>query len=199
MATCALTLHPYGKQPFSVGLSENDSRNGSIEQLLTNATDICVFSDLSYEFTLSYRETSSVRDIDVYINDVHEPSVYNNGRILFPNKSTSDRRIFMDCYGFVEITLVIHDTDDTEHQYSTEYIPVLVRRGELNNAVKAMASYVYSKQESLLLNGEPRAKNAANLKESGYQNLSAQIILAEEIATVYERPANKSQVEISDF
>lgn len=186
MATCALTLHPYGKQPFSVGLSENDSRNGSIEQLLTNATDICVFSDLSYEFTLSYRETSSVRDIDVYINDVHEPSVYNNGRILFPNKSTSDRRIFMDCYGFVEITLVIHDTDDTEHQYSTEYIPVLVRRGELNNAVKAMASYVYSKQESLLLNGEPRAKNAANLKESGYQNLSAQIILAEEIATVYE-------------
>ena len=62
----------------------------------------------------------------------------------------------------------------------------MVRHGELNNAVKAMVNYVYSNQELLLLNGEPKAKNPANLKESGYQNLSAQIILAEEIAAVYE-------------
>ena len=61
-----------------------------------------------------------------------------------------------------------------------------MRHGELNNAVKAMVNYVYSNQELLLLNGEPKAKNPANLKESGYQNLSAQIILAEEIAAVYE-------------
>lgn len=186
MATCSLTLHPYGKQPFSVGLSENDGRKGSIEQIITKASDVCIFSDLSYEFVLSCEETSSAREVDVYINDVYEPSVYNNGRILFPDKRTSDRRIFMDCYGFVEITLVVYDTDGNEHQYSTEYLPVLVRRGELNDAVKAMVSYVYSNQESLLLNGEPRARNPANLKESGYQNLSAQIILAEEIAAIYE-------------
>ena len=89
-------------------------------------------------------------------------------------------------YGFVEITLVVYDTDGIERHYSTEYLPVLVRRGELNDAVKAMVSYVYSNQESLLLNGEPRARNPANLKERGYQNLSAQIILAEEIAAIYE-------------
>ena len=186
MATCSLTLHPYGKQPFSVGLSENDGRKGSIEQIITKTTDVCIFSDLSYEFALSCGETSPVREVDVYINDVYEPSIYNNGQILFPNKSTSDRRIFMDCYGFVEITLVVYDTDGIEHQYSTEYLPVLVRRGELNDAVKAMVSYVYSNQELLLLNGEPKAKNPANLKESGYQSLSAKIILAEEIAAIYE-------------
>lgn len=186
MVTCSLTLHPYGKQPFSVGLSENDGRKGSIEQIITKATDVCIFSDLSYEFVLSCGEASSAREVNVYINDVYEPSVYNNGRILFPDKRTSDRRIFMDCYGFVEITIVVYDTDSNEHQYSTKYLPVLVRRGELNDAVKAMVSYVYSNQESLLLNGEPRARNPANLKESGYQNLSAQIILAEEIAAIYE-------------
>ena len=186
MSTCSLTLHPYGKQPFSVGLSENDRRKGSIEQIITKTTDVCIFSDLSYEFALSCGETSPVREVDVYINDVYEPSIHNNGRILFPNKSTSDRRIFMDCYGFVEITLVVHDTDGVEHQYSTAYLPVLVRRGELNDAVKAMVSYVYSNQELLLLNGEPKARNPTNLKESGYQSLSAQIILAEEIAAIYE-------------
>ncbi len=186
MTSWSLTFHPYGKKSFSVELSENDRRKGSIEQIITKETDMCIFSDLSYEFFLSCEETSSIRDVDIYINDMYEPSVYNNGCILFPNKSTSDRRIFIDCYGFVQITLVVYDSDGVEHQYYTEYLPVLVRRGELNDAVKAMVSYVYSNQESLLLNGEPMARNPANLKEGGYQNLSAQIILAEEIAAIYE-------------
>ena len=186
MTTCSLTLQPYGKPSFSIELSENDRRKSSIEQIITKSPDVCVFSDLSYEFALSCEETIVVQDVNVYINDVHEPSVYNNGRIMFPGGGSSDRRIFMDCYGFVEISLVVSDNDGNEYQYTSEYLPVLVRRGELNNAVKAMVNYVYSNQELLLLNGEPKAKNPANLKESGYQNLSAQIILAEEIAAVYE-------------
>ena len=64
---------------------------------------------------------------------------------MFPGGGPSDRRIFMDCYGFVEISLVISDADGKEYQYTTEYLPVLVRRGELNNAVKAMVNYVYAK------------------------------------------------------
>lgn len=186
MATCSLTLQPYGKPSFSVRLSENDGRKSTIEQIITKSPDICVFSDLTYEFALSCDETIAIQDVTVYINDVHEPSVYNNGRIMFPGGGPSDRRIFMDCYGFVEISLVISDADGKEYQYTTEYLPVLVRRGELNNAVKAMVNYVYANQELLLLNGEPKAKSPANLKENGYQNLSTQIILAEEIAAVYE-------------
>lgn len=186
MATCSLTLQPYGKPSFSVRLSENDGRKSTIEQIITKSPDICVFSDLTYEFALSCDETIAIQDVTVYINDVHEPSVYNNGRIMFPCGGPSDRRIFMDCYGFVEISLVISDADGKEYQYTTEYLPVLVRRGELNNAVKAMVNYVYANQELLLLNGEPKAKSPANLKENGYQNLPTQIILAEEIAAVYE-------------
>lgn len=190
MDISSLTLHPYGKPALLVELSKNDRKNSITDQIISKETDVCIFSDLSYEFALSYAETSSIQKVDVYINDVYEPCAYNNGRILFPNKSTSkstsDRRIFIDCYGFVEITIVLYDIDGIEHQYSTNYLPVLVRRGELNHAVEAMIKYVYSNQELLLLNGEPKAINSANLKENGYQNLSAQIILAEEIATIYE-------------
>lgn len=186
MDICSLTLQPYGKPAFLVELSKNHEKNRTIDQIITKETDLCIFSDLSYEFALSCAETNVIQKVDVYINDVYEPCVYNNGRILFPNKSTSDRRIFIDCYGFVEITIVFYDTDGIEHQYHTNYLPVLVHRGELNNAVEAMVSYVYSNQELLLLNGEPKARNLANLKENGYQNLFAQIVLAEEIATIYE-------------
>ncbi|MCC8357387.1 MAG: hypothetical protein LJU34_06040 [Oscillospiraceae bacterium] len=49
-----------------------------------------------------------------------------------------------------------------------------------------MVSYVYDHQELLLLNGEPKPRNMAGLKENGYKSLAAQIILAEEIATLYE-------------
>lgn len=186
MADFSLTLYPYGRQPFSVAISEKDLRKRDAAKIITKSSDIYVFSDLSYEFTLSCDDALLIQDVRVYINDIYEPSVYNDGHIRFPDRQTSDRRIFIDCYGFVEIDIDVFDTDGNEHQYSTEYIPVLVRRGELNEAVKSMVNFVYSNQENLLLNGEPQAKSLASIKENGYQNLSTQIILAEEIATLYE-------------
>lgn len=86
MTTCSLTLQPYGKPSFSIEVLENDGRKSSIEQIITKSPDVCVFSDLSYEFALSCEETIVVQDVNVYINDVHEPSVYNNGRIMFPGE-----------------------------------------------------------------------------------------------------------------
>lgn len=186
MEISLLMLHPYGRQPFSVRVSESDGRRDFIRQRITKTEEAVVFSDLSYEFSLLCEETTCVHNIAVYINDVCVPSIYQNGRILFPNRSTSDRRIFMDCYGFVEITLVVCDAEGIEYQYSTDYMPVLVQRGEMNAAVKAMVEFVSSNQESLLFQGEARAKNTANLKECGYQDFSAKIMLAEEIASIYE-------------
>ena len=173
MDICSLTLQPFNKQSFSVSLSKNDEQKGRVERIISKTSDIYIFSDLSYEFTLPSESLSSIKNVDVYINDVYEPSVYNNGKITFPNKGIGERRIFIDCYGFVEIHLVVLDSEGIEHRYTTDFLPILVRHNELNDAVKAMVSYVYSHQEMLLLNGEPKAKNIANLKEHGYQNLSA--------------------------
>ncbi len=186
MVACSLTMYPYGKQAFTVDLFESNGKNERIDRILTESNGVSVFSDLSYEFSLTSENITDVQNVAVYINDVYEESVYRNGRILFPNRNASDRRIFLDCYGFVEIVLVISDSAGSEHWYETPYIPVLVRRGTLNDAVKAMVNYVYSNQEVLLLNGEPKAKNLGNLKGNGLQTLSAQLLLAEEIAALYE-------------
>ena len=84
MAVGSLVLHPYGKQSFSVGLSEYDRRRDSVEQIVTQTPNVFIFSNLSYEFTLSSELANSAQEVKVYINDVYEPSVYHDGRILFP-------------------------------------------------------------------------------------------------------------------
>lgn len=188
MTKCSLTLYPYGKQAFTIGLLENDGRQGALERIIEHSSgnNNNIFSDLSYEFQLNCEDLSQINDVRVYINDAFESSTYSNGHICFPGRGASDRRIFSDCYGFVELSLTLIYSDGQECTLSSEYLPVLVRRGELNDSVKAMVNFVYNNQESLLLNGEPKPRNPSGLKESGYRSLAAQILLAEEIAAIYE-------------
>ena len=183
----SLTLIPYGKQAFTIGLMENDGCHGEMERIIEHLNvNNSIFSDLSYEFILNTEDIATVQDVQVYINDTYETSTFSNGRICFPARTNRDRRIFLDCYGFAELSFTLILDDGTERYLISEYLPVLVQRGKLNEKVKAMVSYVYEHQESLLLNGEPRPRNMANLKENGYRSLAAQIILAEEIAAIYE-------------
>lgn len=187
MVTHSLTLIPYGKQSFTIGLMENESYYGAMERIIERWEESnSIFSDLSYEFVLNGEDIATVQEVRVYINDTYESSTFCDGHICFPDRYISDRRIFVDCYGFVELSLELIMEDGTQHYFRSEYLPVLVLRGRLNDKVKAMVNYVYNHQDSLLLNGEPKPRNMSGLKEGGYKNLTTQIILAEEIATIYE-------------
>lgn len=135
---------------------------------------------------LNCEDLNRIADVRVYVNDVLESSVYNNGRICFPSRGISNRRIFLDCYGFAELSITLILVDGQECTLNSEYLPILVRREELNNSVEAMARFVYNNQEWLLLNGELKPKKPSGLKENGYRSLATQILLAEEIAAIYE-------------
>ena len=115
MSTCSLTLIPYGRQPFTIGLLENDRSQGSVERIINHSsTGSSIFADLSYEFVLNTEDIAAVQDVRVYINDAYEQSIYNNGKIRFPARGASDRKIFIDCYGFVELSLSLMMEDGTE-------------------------------------------------------------------------------------
>ena len=135
---------------------------------------------------LNCEDLNRIADVRVYVNDVLESSVYNNGRIYFPSRGISNRRIFLDYYGFAELSITLILVDGQECTLNSEYLPILVRREELNNSVEAMARFVYNNQEWLLLNGELKPKKTSGLKENGYRSLATQILLAEEIAAIYE-------------
>ena len=188
MFICSLTLYPFEKQPFIVELSESNGKATALEHIIENTANnnISIFSDLIYEFELNCADQERIVNVRVYINDAFEPSAYLNGRISFPGHGSSNRRIFLDCYGFVSLSLVVIFDNGQERTLNSEYLSVLVRRGELNDSVKAMVNFVYLNQESLFLNGEPRPKIPSDLKESKYRSLTTQILLAEEIATIYE-------------
>lgn len=187
MSPWSLILIPYGKTAFTIELHENEGHQPVMETIIENSKeDNSVFSDLSYEFRLKGENLSTVRDVYVYINDVFEISTFNNGYISFPGRGTNDRRVFLDCYGFVELNLILLMEDGTKQYLSSGYLPVLVHRGELNESVKAMVTYVYNHQDALLLNGQPKPRNLSGLKESKYRNLTSQIMLAEKIAKIYE-------------
>lgn len=186
MGTYALIIQPYKGLPLKISLSEDDGRQDTIERVVeASATGNFVFSDLTYKFTLVCEDKHFIQGAQVYINDTYQPSSYNEGEIAFWEKGT-ESRIFLDCYGFVKIGLKLFYYDGSERSLSSEYLSVLVEKGQLNESVEAMVMYVYNHQESLLLNGESKPRNNATLKENGFRNLTAQIALAEEIARVYE-------------
>lgn len=65
MDICSLTLQPFNKQSFSVSLSKNDEQKGRVERIISKTSDIYIFSDLSYEFTLPSESLSSIKNVDV--------------------------------------------------------------------------------------------------------------------------------------
>lgn len=187
MTTFSLTLIPYRKQAFTVPLRDRDNEQATAERILDQSQGMnCIFSDLSYEFELVGNRVEEVREVKVFVNDVYEPCEMSGSTISFPASWGQERRIFLDCYGFVDITLDIVLRDETEVSLQTDYMPVLVKKGELNDAVKEMVSYVYSHQEPLLLNGEPKPKDIAALQDKGVHSLNAQLIMLEDIANIYE-------------
>ena len=63
---------------------------------------------------LNCEDLNRIADVRVYVNDVLESSVYNNGRIYFPSRGISNRRIFLDCYGYAELSITLILVDGQE-------------------------------------------------------------------------------------
>ena len=180
-----LNLCPDHRPPVRISLTDEGSvrtiRQVSEEDIGT----VPVFSELGYEFIFEHPQLQDVTKIRVYINDVYEPSIYEAGKITFPSDG-GIRSIFTDCYGYVEIGLEVSLRDGREEFFRSNYLPVLVRKGQYNEAVRAMVQYVYDHQEELLFNGLPQPRVMSGLKEGGRRTLAARILLAEHLAEIYE-------------
>ena len=185
MTNAFLKAFPQGKPPFSLKLLEGDPGQLPEELPLLPQEEAAIYGDLSYDFRLEHPDLERIQQARVYVNNVWEPSVYQEGLFTFP-EGNGVRKLFLDCYGFVTITLLLTLSDGSRQLLTTEHLPVLVRQGQLNQAVKAMVGYVYHHQEKLLFNGDPKPRNLGDLKDQGCQNLEAQLHLAREIAQLYE-------------
>ena len=187
--TLKLLPYPYNNPPYSVELKEESHNPVSIEEIISRSkNNAIIYSDLSYIFYLATEELNQIKNVNVYINDILEPSTFNNsnGEIKFSSLGSSDKRIFQDCFGFVEISIVISYDDNIEKTLVTDFLQVVVRDTSFNDSVQSMVDFIYYRQDTLLFHDNPQPRDLASLRDKGKKIFESQIILAEEIANLYE-------------
>ncbi len=187
MLDCSLTLHPYKETPLTIPLIEITQSIYTAAEQPSTVVDAIIYGNKSYSLQLSLPQHISIQAVRVYINDEELEGSYldSYGSIRFSNEQ-KESYIFSDCYGFVEIFLDVEDVTAKLYRYYTGPIRVLVAREPLNEAVKAMVHYVYQNHEELFLEGNSKGKAHADLRDDGVQTLETQMLLAIEIARVYE-------------
>ena len=184
-----LSPYPYNGQIYSIELKEENQSYSSIEDIIERSKETAIiYSDLSYVFYLETEELNRIKNVEIYINDIFEPSTFNsdNGKIKFSSLGLSEKRIFQDCFGFVEISVLLTFVDETTKNLVTDYLQVVIKNNSFNESVRSMVDYIYDRQDVLLFHDNPQPRDLASLRDKGKKIFESQIILAEEIANLYE-------------
>lgn len=178
-----LRLLTEGNNPQDLALLAHQVENSILDTAKLSSS--YVFCDHKYTAQFIHSHTK-ISNLKVFVNGEPVSANYipDTGMITFFDESFG-ARIFLECYGFVQITIVYDDEDGNHHVYDTEYIQVMVRKGKQNDSVKRMTEYVYS-QNAELLYGKTLPKETAGLKEHARKTLESRILLLEKIAVVYE-------------
>lgn len=161
MTEYLLTVTPQNKNPFDVKLS--DSAPDSVDE---NHFLYC-----DREYVLSFK-ISGAEKVSARVNG--EPAELSG-------------RIFFDCYGFAQISLVVELTGGSTLKLHSEYLPVLVKNTPLSNSVRAMVNYVYRNGAELLFDGDLKSRALAARKKSSATTIEERLRLAENIAAAYEK------------
>lgn len=185
-STYSLLLLPFQKPSFTLPLFYQNSLNIGEGFVVEKDFNAIVFSDLSYRIKLQ----GSIPEYDaleVYINDsLVSSSLNTENEIVFPDDFSHGDRIFIDCYGYVQISIKVHTVYEGIIELETKHIPVLVKKSDFNQSIKEMVAYVYNSKEFDFAQGEPRPRVKASLKSSNYHSLHSQIQILEEIVSLYE-------------
>lgn len=165
------------------------SRRVDIENI---SSKTYIVSDREYRVKVTglEQENGTVQNVQFMINEETVSSYYAGGFFYYLPEGTSWSRLFEDCYGFVRLSIAFqHEADENKsyETYSSGLISVLVKKGPINSLVRKMVRYVSDNYSELIAGDFNRPSNIYELKEEREQNLDTQLVLAEEIAKIYER------------
>lgn len=183
MSELILQLLPDADEPQNLYLREHQVENSILDTAKMSTS--YVFCDYKYQARLINTE-EKIDNLKVFVNGelISTNFVPETGYITFFEESFGSR-IFQECYGFVQITILYNDAKGDQVLLDTEYIQVMVRKGRQNDSVRRITEYVYS-QNAELLCGKSLPKETAGLKNEAKKTLESRILLLEHIAVVYE-------------
>lgn len=178
-----LRLLPDHGDPQDLVLLDHQTENSILDTAKLSTS--FVFCDHKYHAQL-VNLNEPIENLRFFVNG--EPVRINyssdSGDITFFDESFG-ARIFQECYGFVQITVIYNDASGNQHFRDTEYIQVMVRKGRQNDSVRRITEYVYT-QNAELLYGKSLPRETAGLRENAKKTLESRILLLERIAVVYE-------------
>ena len=170
-------------------LSPSVSRRVDIENI---SSKIYLVSDREYKIKVTglEQENEAVQNMHLMINEETVSSYFAGGLFYYLPEGTLWNRLFEDCYGFVRLSISFQlaaDENKNYETYSSGLISVLVKKGPINSLVRNMVRYVSDNYSELIAGDFNRPSSIYELREEREQNLDTQLVLAEEIAKVYER------------
>ncbi len=176
-----LTLRPFGRKEIHVPLGF--VQDGAMAYRASE--EYGVFAGLTYEVVLEIQGMQSVVSVTCEINGCPVSCHWENGVLRFDGK-WAHGRIFLDCYGYVQLFFAVTDIDGKTAEISTAYLPVFLPKGTDHQAVYAMLAYVGTQYEALLCNPGGRVRSPAGLQQGECRSTSMCILHLEHIANIYE-------------
>lgn len=183
MSEVILRLFPDNGDPQDLVLLDHQIENSILDTAKLSKS--FVFCDHKYQAQL-INLVEPIENLRVFVNGESIRINYssNSGYITFFDESFG-ARIFQECYGFVQITVLYNDARGNQVLLDTEYIQVMVRKGRQNDSVRRITEYVYA-QNAELLYGKSLPRETAGLKDNAKKTLESRILLLERIAVTYE-------------
>ena len=179
-----LRLLPENHEPQELPLQQHQLASSILDA--ANAASSYVFNDRRYRAQL-IRPGGEIHGLLFLLNgmNIHISYSPDSGMIEFQDASFG-QRIFIECYGFAQITLIFDDESGNHFVLETEYIQIMVRKGRQNDSVRRMTEYVYRQNSDLLNSRRIFPKDASGLKNAAQKTMEAHILLLEQISAVYE-------------
>ena len=177
MAEFSLELEPYRSPVVNVPLHEYLPLWDEFE--IEDGNESKVYSDKSYSAKL-IGDCSDVDNVEFFVNGFSIDAAYVNGEIKF-----EDKRIFLDNFGFVQLSINIIYNDNTKISLYSDFYSVMVKDDAVSDSLKCMADYVYSNHEQFLLDENMKSLDSSSLKNSINKSIETQISILNEILIVY--------------
>ncbi|MBE6069326.1 MAG: hypothetical protein E7211_16805 [Clostridium lundense] len=176
---CRLILQTKLASDLNLVLSETVENNMFVN------SEVCgvVYSDMEYDALIYFEE--EIEDIKIYVNDTLRQCFYNDGKISFNAAEFLDKRIFLNYFGYVSITINIK-TAKGNYEFYSKYLDVAVRDNISSELTRKMVSYITEYSSKYLFSNESNIKDFADIKKSKIKNINTEISILENILFEYE-------------
>lgn len=141
-----------------------------------------VYSDKTYSIRLIGNYTD-ILEANLFINGFNVDAKFHDGEFKLNNDKN---RLFIDTFGFVQLSLSVIYCDGRNTVYFSNFINVMIKDDASNISICKMADYIYNNQEKLLLDDKMKSLDNANLKDSIIKTLETQLDLIRGIIRSYK-------------